>query len=124
MDRSLLRSRFLLLEVATICQWSKSSQQLFPCNGLFSIRRQSSPLVRLIKTYKSCADSLLWPLEELFEICPMKLPLCASELIYRKASTAAPVASAREVAKMYGLSERSLWRNLWWAAELKEVRAG
>ena len=54
----------------------------------------------------------------------MKLPLCGSELIYRKASTAAPVASAREVARMYGLSERSLWRNLQWAAELKEVRAG
>jgi hypothetical protein len=31
---------------------------------------------------------------------------------------------AREVAKMYGLSERSLWRNLRWAAELEEVRTG
>ncbi len=31
---------------------------------------------------------------------------------------------AREVAKMYGLCERSLWRNLRWAAELEEVRAG
>ena len=31
---------------------------------------------------------------------------------------------AREVAKMYGISERSLWRNLRWAAELEEVRAG
>ena len=31
---------------------------------------------------------------------------------------------AREVAKMYGLSERSLWRSLRWAAELDEVRAG
>jgi len=31
---------------------------------------------------------------------------------------------AREVAKMYGLSERSLWRSLRWAAELEEVRAG
>jgi len=31
---------------------------------------------------------------------------------------------AREVAKMYGVSERSLWRNLRWAAELEEVRAG
>jgi hypothetical protein len=31
---------------------------------------------------------------------------------------------AREVAAMYGVSERSLWRNLRWAAELAEVRAG
>ena len=31
---------------------------------------------------------------------------------------------AREVAKMYGVSERSLWRNLRWAAELAEVRSG
>jgi len=31
---------------------------------------------------------------------------------------------AREVAKMYGISERSLWRNLRWASELEEVRAG
>ena len=31
---------------------------------------------------------------------------------------------ARQVAKMYGISERSLWRNLRWAAELEEVRAG
>jgi hypothetical protein len=31
---------------------------------------------------------------------------------------------AREVAKMYGIRERSLWRNLRWAAELEEVRAG
>ena len=31
---------------------------------------------------------------------------------------------AREVAKMYGVSERSLWRNLRRAAELEEVRAG
>jgi len=31
---------------------------------------------------------------------------------------------AREVAAMYGISERSLWRNLRWAAELEEVRAG
>jgi transposase len=31
---------------------------------------------------------------------------------------------AREVAKMYGLSERSLWRSLRWAAELEMVRAG
>src|SRR5262245_19810335 len=30
---------------------------------------------------------------------------------------------AREVAKMYGVSERSLWRNLRWAAELEAVRA-
>jgi hypothetical protein len=32
--------------------------------------------------------------------------------------------NAREVAKMYGLSKRSLWRSLRWAAELDEVRAG
>ena len=83
MDRAPLPSKFLLLEAVTLCLWSKNSQQLFPCNGLFSIRRQSSPLVRLTKTYKSCADSLLWPLEELFEICPMKLHLCASESICR-----------------------------------------
>jgi len=31
---------------------------------------------------------------------------------------------AREVAAMYGISERSLWRNLRWATELEEVRAG
>jgi DNA invertase Pin-like site-specific DNA recombinase len=31
---------------------------------------------------------------------------------------------AHEVAKMYGISERSLWRNLRWAADLAEVRAG
>jgi DNA invertase Pin-like site-specific DNA recombinase len=31
---------------------------------------------------------------------------------------------AREVAKMYGVSERSLWRNLRWAAEREEVRTG
>jgi DNA invertase Pin-like site-specific DNA recombinase len=31
---------------------------------------------------------------------------------------------AREVAKMYGVSERSLWRNLRWATELEEVPAG
>jgi DNA invertase Pin-like site-specific DNA recombinase len=31
---------------------------------------------------------------------------------------------AREVAAMYGISERSLWRNLRWASELEEVRAG
>jgi DNA invertase Pin-like site-specific DNA recombinase len=31
---------------------------------------------------------------------------------------------AREVAAMYGVSERSLWRNLRWAAELEMVRAG
>ena len=29
---------------------------------------------------------------------------------------------AREVAKMYGVSERSLWRNLRWAADLKTLR--
>jgi len=32
--------------------------------------------------------------------------------------------NAREVAKMYGVSERSLWRNLRWAQDLEEVRAG
>jgi hypothetical protein len=31
---------------------------------------------------------------------------------------------AKDIAKMYGVSERSLWRNLRWAAELEEVRAG
>src|SRR5262245_19015628 len=31
---------------------------------------------------------------------------------------------AREVAKMYGISERSLWRNLRWAQDVEEVRAG
>jgi DNA invertase Pin-like site-specific DNA recombinase len=31
---------------------------------------------------------------------------------------------AREVAAMYGVSERSLWRNLRWATELEEVRTG
>jgi DNA invertase Pin-like site-specific DNA recombinase len=31
---------------------------------------------------------------------------------------------AREVAKMYGVSERSLWRNLRWAQDLEMVRAG
>jgi hypothetical protein len=31
---------------------------------------------------------------------------------------------AREVAKMYAVSERSLWRNLRWASNLDEVRAG
>jgi len=31
---------------------------------------------------------------------------------------------AREVAKIYGLSERSLWRSLRWATELEEVRVG
>jgi len=31
---------------------------------------------------------------------------------------------AREVAKMYGISGRSLWRNLRWAQDLDEVRAG
>jgi DNA invertase Pin-like site-specific DNA recombinase len=30
---------------------------------------------------------------------------------------------AREVAAMFGVSERSLWRNLRWAAELEEIRA-
>jgi DNA-binding transcriptional regulator LsrR (DeoR family) len=30
----------------------------------------------------------------------------------------------REVAKMYGVSERSLCRNLRWAAEREEVRTG
>jgi DNA invertase Pin-like site-specific DNA recombinase len=30
---------------------------------------------------------------------------------------------AREVAAMYGVSKRSLWRNLRWAAEIEEVRA-
>src|SRR5262245_44354744 len=83
MDRAPLPSRFLLLEVATRCQWSKTSQQLFPCNGHFSTRRQSCPLVRLIKTCKSCADSLPWPSEEQFEICPMRLRPCASESICR-----------------------------------------
>jgi hypothetical protein len=34
------------------------------------------------------------------------------------------VSGAPCVAKMYGISERSLWRNLRWAAELEEVRAG
>jgi hypothetical protein len=29
-----------------------------------------------------------------------------------------------EVARMYGVSERSLWRNLRWASDLEEVRAG
>jgi len=29
---------------------------------------------------------------------------------------------AHQVAKMYGISERSLWRNLRWAAELEAVR--
>jgi DNA invertase Pin-like site-specific DNA recombinase len=31
---------------------------------------------------------------------------------------------AREVAAMYGVSERSLWRNLRWAQDLEDVRAG
>jgi DNA invertase Pin-like site-specific DNA recombinase len=31
---------------------------------------------------------------------------------------------AREIATMYGVSERSLWRNLRWAADLEEVRGG
>jgi hypothetical protein len=31
---------------------------------------------------------------------------------------------AREVTALYGVSERSLWRNLRWAAELEIVRAG
>jgi DNA invertase Pin-like site-specific DNA recombinase len=31
---------------------------------------------------------------------------------------------ARDVAKMYGVSERSLWRNLKWAAETEAVRRG
>jgi hypothetical protein len=31
---------------------------------------------------------------------------------------------AREVAATFGVGERSLWRNLRWAAELEEVRAG
>jgi len=31
---------------------------------------------------------------------------------------------ARDIAKMYGVSERSLWRNLRWAQDLEEVRAG
>ena len=31
---------------------------------------------------------------------------------------------AREVAKMYGVSERSLWRNLRWAQDIEEVRTG
>lgn len=30
---------------------------------------------------------------------------------------------AREVAKMYGVSERSLWRNLRWAADVEAVKA-
>jgi DNA invertase Pin-like site-specific DNA recombinase len=30
---------------------------------------------------------------------------------------------AREVAKLYGLSERSLWRNLRWAADVKTLQA-
>ena len=30
----------------------------------------------------------------------------------------------REVAAMYGVSERSLWRNLRWVQDLEEVRAG
>ena len=30
---------------------------------------------------------------------------------------------AREVAKMYDVSERSLWRNLRWAADVKELKA-
>ena len=43
-------------------------------------------------------------------------------LIARKHMTEGKL-KAREVAKKYGLSERSLWRNLRWAAELEEVRA-
>src|SRR5262245_17011186 len=31
---------------------------------------------------------------------------------------------ARDVAKMYGVSERSLWRNFRWASDLEDVRAG
>jgi hypothetical protein len=31
---------------------------------------------------------------------------------------------AREVAKMYGVSERSLWRNLRWAEDAKAMRSG
>jgi DNA invertase Pin-like site-specific DNA recombinase len=31
---------------------------------------------------------------------------------------------AREVAKMYGVSERSLWRNLRWAADAEMIREG
>jgi DNA invertase Pin-like site-specific DNA recombinase len=31
---------------------------------------------------------------------------------------------AHQVAAMYGISERSLWRNLRWAQDLEEVRAG
>src|SRR4029453_17614667 len=31
---------------------------------------------------------------------------------------------AHEVAAMYRISERSLWRNLRWASELEEMRAG
>ena len=30
---------------------------------------------------------------------------------------------AREVAKMYGISERSLWRNLRWAADIETLKA-
>ena len=30
---------------------------------------------------------------------------------------------AHEVAKMYGISERSLWRNLRWAADVEKIRA-
>jgi hypothetical protein len=31
---------------------------------------------------------------------------------------------AREVAKMYGITERSLWRNLRWAAEIEAEHSG
>lgn len=31
---------------------------------------------------------------------------------------------AREVAKMYGISERSLWCNLRWAADVETVKRG
>jgi hypothetical protein len=30
---------------------------------------------------------------------------------------------AHEVAKLYGLSERSLWRNLRWASDAKALKA-
>jgi hypothetical protein len=32
--------------------------------------------------------------------------------------------SKREVAKMYSVSERSLWRNLRWAADAETTRKG
>jgi hypothetical protein len=46
------------------------------------------------------------------------------DIVAARKHTAEGMLKAREVAKMYGISERSLWCNVRWAGEIEEVRAG